>query len=554
MHFVILTKTITIKNVFYNRVPEIYNFKTFSPEEEPVIAPKMQARAKKAVKMMADMNLSELFPPPSATPTPESTEGPYQVPPALATAASAGQQMITKLVFPSMSSVLQDVWVLTELGITLYQFGSAVTPLPTVTFKIIALTFAIINVFLASIDGFFYISQVGTCAKYFQLKKKENADHNEDPNEGKGKEEKKEENEEETRKCMFLSKEWVEKLETWFEMVRNILSEVLLYPLLIFDLCDFITSSPYLLKEDGDATNVIFFGIGCFYFTLAVYIVRLFVLTGSTAALTQMPIDVCNSQKDTTSFIVSFAITAVGQMLSQLTIIFAISFKIKDENPIEGTEDINASPFLITSIILGGVLPNLGIIAYFLVNYYSLQDMAMGIFINMMSLLQSENFAELVFEGDGTEVPQEKAKELVEKINLPKTRQQFDERRKAQGWSDSIQFSFNMPLLIVAGLAYYAAIIAFIASLMFGSDPVSGEATFVLFRSSRLCIAVFVTIATIFATNTHSIGVINIWIVMAVFKITIFIARKSAFLSPFILAIAFSVITNENGWIVDILS
>ena len=515
-----------------------------------MIAPKMQERAKKAVKMMVNMNLSDFFPPPSATPTSVSGTKGSDLPPALATAASAGQQMISKLVFPTMSGVLQDVWVLTELGITLYQFGSSVTPLPTVMFKMIALTFAIINVILASIDGFFYITQVGTCAKYFQLKKQENADHKEDKEEV----ERNDENVEETRKCLFLSNEWVEKLETWFEMVRNILSEVLLYPLLIFDLFDFITSSPYLLQEEGDGANVVLFGIGCFYFTLAVYIVRLFVLTGSTAALTQMPIDVCNSRKDTTNFIVSFALIAVGQMLSQLTIIFAIGFKIKDENPIEGTEDINASPFLIASIILGGVLPNLGIIAYFLVNYYSLQDMAMGLFINMMSLLQSESFAELVFEGDGTEVPKEKAQELAEKINLPKTRQQFDERRKAQGWSDSIQSSFNMPLIIVAGIAYYAVIIAFIASLMFGSDPVSGEATFVLFRSSRLCIAVFVAIAIIFATNIRSISIINIWIVMAVFKIAVLIARKAGFLFPFVLAIAFSGIADANGWGVDLLS
>ena len=532
---------------FKNRVPEKYNFKTFSPEEEPVITPKMKERATKAVKVIANMKISDFVQSNNATSSSETANKDPYLSPALATAANAGQQMITKLVFPSVSNVLQDMWVYTELGITFYQFGSSINPLPTATFKIIALSFAIINVILASIDGFFYITQVGTCAKYFQLKKGESTGEND------GKNDVVDQDEEETRRCLFLNKEWLEKLETWFEMIRNVLSEVLLYPLLIFDLFDFITSSPYLLQEDGDATNVILFGVGCFYFTLAVYLIRLFILMGSTAALTQMPIDVCDSRKDTTNFIVSFATTAIGQMLSQLSIIFVIGFKIKDENPIEGTEDIYASPFLISAIILGGLLPNLGIAAYFLVNYYALQDMAMAVFINMMSLLQSESFSELVFEGDGTEVPKEKAQELVEKISLPKTRHQFDERRKAQGFFDGILSAFKMPLLVVAGIAYYAVIIAFIASLMFASDPVSREPRFVLFRSSRLCMAVLVVAATIFMTNMHSICVINIWIVVAFLKIIVFVAKTSVPLFPFIAAIAFSSIANANGWGMDML-
>ena len=514
------------------------------------MAPKMKERATKAVKVIAKMKIDDLVQSAYAVPSPGTEYKDPHNPPALAAAASAGQQMITKLAFPTVSNILQDAWVYTELGITLYQFGSSVNPLPTITFKIIALTFAIINVILASIDGFVYITQVGTCAKYFQLKKSDTSGSSEI----KEKEEEEEEEEGDGRKCLFLSKEWVEKLETWFEMLRNVLSEVLLYPLLIFDLFDFIISSPYLLQEEGDATNIILFGVGCFYFTLAVYIIRLFILTGTTAALTQMPIDVCNSQKDTTNFIVSFAVTAMGQMLSQLVIIFAIGFKIKDENPIEGAEDIYASPFLISAIILGGVLPNLGIVAYFLVNYYSLQDMAMGVFINMMSLLQSESFAELVFEEDAAEVPKEKAQELAEKIGLPKTRQQFDERRKAQGFSDRILSAFKMPVLILAGVAYYAVIIAFIASLMFTSDPTSGEATFVLFRSSRLCTAVFLTVAIIVVTNIHSITVINIWMVVAALKITVFIATKLLPLFPFIFAIVFSSITSAYGWGMDVLS
>lgn len=502
--------------------------------------------------MLAKMDLNDFVsaaPTAAAEPSQSTSSGPY-ITPLLASAANAGQQMIPKLVFPSMSGVLQDVWVYTELGITLYQFGSSVTPLPTVTFKIVALIFAVINVILASIDGFFYTTQVGTCAKYYQLKKEE-SDSKEKEKEETLEEEK---GEEERKGCLFLSKEWVERLETWFEMVRNILSEVLLYPLLIFDLFDFITSSPYLFEEEGDTASVIFFGIGCFYFALAVYIVRLFVLTGSMVALTQMPIDVCNSQKDTTKFVIRFTIVAIGQMLSQISIIFAIGFKIKDENPIDGTEDIFASPYLIAAIILGGLLPNLSIIAFFLVNYYPMQDIAMGLFINMMSLLQSESFAELVFEEDTTEVPKEKAQGLAEVISLSKTRQQFDERRKGQSFFNNILSSFNMPLLILGGIAYLAVLIAFIACLVVGSDPVSGEATFVFFRSSRLCMSVCLAMAVVLITNMHSIFVISIWVVVAFYKITTFIARNSVPYFPFISAILVSCIINTNGWTMDMLS
>ena len=48
---------------------------------------------------------------------------------------------------------------------------------------------------------------------------------------------------------------------------------------------------------------------------------------------------------------------------------------------------MNASPFLITAIILGWIIPVAGVSAFFVVNYYWMKEFSIGFWVNMISLL-----------------------------------------------------------------------------------------------------------------------------------------------------------------------
>jgi hypothetical protein len=65
-----------------------------------------------------------------------------------------------------------------------------------------------------------------------------------------------------------MSDKWKERFDTWFELVRTILSELLLYPLIMFDMFSFITDAMYDVtktNDPGNAQDFSFFVVGSFY-------------------------------------------------------------------------------------------------------------------------------------------------------------------------------------------------------------------------------------------------------------------------------------------------
>ena len=506
-------------------IDERYKFKVLSPEEEPVFHdPKTKTRAKKVITAIAKLTTIK---------EPETTKEnlkkskmskeerkEHRNSQLLNDAGNIGRQMAPKILFPGLSSLMQDLWVYAENGITLYQFISSAKMLQSqkTTLGIITLAFSTVALVLAAIDFFFYFVQLGSCARIIRTlvkkfrHKEESDDNGNDEAEGG-------ESAEGRQRCVCISEKWKERLETWFETSRNVLSELVLFPLLVFDLFGFITGSPYLFtKGEEDVQGVAFFVVStCFFFVLSVYIMRIFVLLSTTAVLTQMPLDICNSQKDTTSFVISFAITALGQMVSQFSIILAIGVKIKQETPIVGTDVPNVSPFLICLILLGAAIPNFGLLAYFLVNYFEFKDFSVGMFINMMSLLQSESFAETVFGGEAGEKPLEKAEELTEKFNLSRSKQVFDKKKQSSDnkWTAKVLAAMKIPILVLTGVLYYSVIIAFLVCLVLTRDNSTGEIQFVLFRYSGLCIAFFLVSVSLLVSNMYSLMIIHVWILVA---------------------------------------
>ena len=114
---------------------------------------------------------------------------------------------------------------------------------------------------LALIDGFIYFFQLGSCARCIRDCRGNPIEQGEALKANQ-------------TRCCHISEKRKEEFNTWFELGRNILSELLLYPLLVFDLVDFIAEQVYYPEGHRGRIDFSLFLVGGFYLILSVYIMR----------------------------------------------------------------------------------------------------------------------------------------------------------------------------------------------------------------------------------------------------------------------------------------
>ena len=66
-------------------------------------------------------------------------------------------------------------------------------------------------------------------------------------------------------------------------------------------------------------------------------------------------------------------------------------------------------------IIFGWIIPMAGVFVFFIVNYYWTKEFSISFWVDMISLLQGQGFAEAVLGGEGVSATKEAAEQLVEK-------------------------------------------------------------------------------------------------------------------------------------------
>ena len=476
--------------------------------------------------------------------------------PEMQRASLQGWSMIKSIVFPALPPIVQDLWVYLELVISIVAFALGlydsfpIDESHAYNFSYFGL--ATVAMILALIDGFIYFFQLGTCARCIrdcrgnskETQPFHQLEEEDDSSEG------------DQKKCCHLNEKWKERFNTWFEFGRNLLSELLLYPLLIFDLFDFIIGVGY--KPEGTFGRIDFslFVIGGFYLILSVYIMRILIVAGSMLSLNRIPNNKEATANDSDTFIlVRFCAHILGQIAVHLMIVLVIGTKIYNENHMENgqnmtletmfneslvdggngsqQESMKASPLLITAIVLGWVIPLAGVFVFFVVNYYWMKEFSIGFWLNMISLLQGESFAETVFGGNGLSTTKEKALEFVEDSQYKKVKKQL-KRFKSIPVLIKFFFPAHIPIAAISGLLYDILLLAFIVCLMLTYK--NGSVRLAVFTNdSKIFTAVFViSIITIVLANIHALILLNI-ILSLVIVIFAFAAAISAFLSPLLL-------------------
>lgn len=487
--------------------------------------------------------------------------------PEMERASDQGWSMIKSIVFPSLPAVLQDLWVYLELIVSILAFAFAIVDIFPIesnfSFKYAYFALATVSIILALTDGYFYFFQHGSCARGLQvcqkkIKSEEVADVDNKSNNDISMESN-------TKQCCKLSKKSQECFNKWFEFGRNIATELILYPLLMFDMFDFVTSHVYEPTDPLGRTNFSLFVIGGFYLILSVYIIRVFMVAGSMISLVRIPSEKMSGDTNG-SLLVKFCAHIFGQIIVHFMIILVIGVKIFDEHREadhgsvmnftlaenetmdvtsfhmdsggHGT-DIQASPFLITAIILGGIIPIAGVMAFFVVNYYWIKEFSIGFWINMVSLLRSKSFAEAVFGGEGITEAKSKVEQFLEKTKYQQVKKHL-KRFKAPSLWTKFFFPARVPLTAISGLLYDIILLTFLACLMLTSK--NGIVKLAVFSDDLLMTVVFVISATIIIlANIHILILLNV-ILFTVVLIFVLAFGIAMFLSPLLLLIYIPVI------------
>ena len=481
--------------------------------------------------------------------------------PEMQRASLQGWNMMKNIIFPALPPIVQDLWVYLELLISIVAFALGLLDTFPISeshaYNYSYFGLATIGMILALIDGFIYFFQLGSCARCIR-----DCRRNSEETQSFHQLEEDDSSEGDQKKCCHLNEKWIERFNTWFEFGRNILSELLLYPLLIFDLFDFIIGVGYEPESHMDRVDFSLFMIGGFYLILSVYIMRILIVAGSMLSLNRIPNNKEATANESDTFIlVRFCAHILGQIAVHLMIVLVIGTKIYNENQpimengqnimleamlnkslVDGgngsqEESMKASPFLITAIVLGWVIPLAGVFVFFVVNYYWMKEFSIGFWLNMISLLQGESFAETVFGGNGLSVAKEKAVEFVEDTQYKKVKKQL-QRFKTTPVLIKFFFPARVPITAISGLLYDILLLTFIVCLMLTYE--NGSVKLAVFTNdSKTFTAVFmISIITIVLANIHALILLNIilLLVIVIFAVAVAIA---AFLSPLLLFVYF---------------
>ena len=424
-------------------------------------------------------------------------------------ARKIGFKMVPQLLFPALPKLIRDLWVFGEFFITLFQFLLALISTNYRTsvnrsFTGIYLALSTINFILACIDAFLYFYELGSCRSIFEsLKKMRNRKkQKETANEIALEELQQEENVELENKKVYckwirLSEKRKQQLNLWFELIRTILSELLIYPLIIFDLFDAVG-----IGFVDDTQNLSLFVIGSFYLVLAVYIARVAMSIMTLLTLNRLLLHSKTSPSNI-RFILRFLIHIIAQVIVHISCVIAVGIKIRQENSGDG-ESYNASPILWVVMIGGWVIPFFGVVSFFIVNYYWIQQFATGIYIEMISLLQTPSVAESLFKSK-SEVSQEtkeRSKQFLEKMQHKKVQEEYEHEVDTTNRFSKLIHPIKVPGFIFLCILYNLFLGTFFACLLLTYD--NGNVSVVsLDECEGIALVVLIIIITI--ANIHII-------------------------------------------------
>lgn len=472
----------------------------------------------KIFKNLSDPNSSIVKYPPIMESAPMS--------PALKQGSKIGNVISSNFLMPGIPKIVGDLWVFIELSITIFQLIFSLINMKissNKTFNIVYICLASVNTLLACVDGFLYFYELTTCKTFYRL--------------CRGIEEKEEEEEEEgSEKTVLCSccprcrvpPKAIKFANQWFELVRTILGELLIYPLVVLDLFDLLGGGSFHPTNQQGRVGFSMFIVGSFYLVLSVYIGRT-VMSITTIRSLQGLTSTTSNDSNYTRVVVRFLFHVIGQIFVHLLCVMSVGVKIWQENRSLNGGSFKASPFLWAVIVGGWLIPFLGVVSYFVVNYYWLQSFSLGLFVDMIGLLEEPDFAQAVFEGGGTlkDDAMEKSEKLLEDVKYYDVKDETQERDEVVNPLAKIVYPLKIPIFLLYGILYDGLVGSFVACLLLEFDK--NHNVIVIDLTTTTGLATVATIALIVISNLHVIFVINLWMIIIILTLVVLLLGSPVF-------------------------
>ena len=193
------------------------------------------------------------------------------------------------------------------------------------------------------------------------------------------------------RKC-FHNKKGTSGLEELINLLRNVLAELLIYPVLICSIFSLVTARPFSSRNVEDILVLIQFGLCAISFIAFVYILRLVILAGAIFKI---------KKAKTTGTLVYFFIHVALQMIVQSFMIVVTGREIYEENIhfYTSTSILSYTNYTCLSVKISGYLwymiigsylfPIMGTMISFVVGYCWMQPFFLRIFKMSLNKLKT---------------------------------------------------------------------------------------------------------------------------------------------------------------------
>ncbi len=408
------------------------------------------------------------------------------VPPHFDLPYNIGLNLSRELLLPAMPYFLRDLWIFLELLVTVAQVVLAVISIPNSTniaVTIVFIVLASLSALLAGFDAFLYYYELGSYK--YMLKNCRKPKENDDKEQDEGK----------RCQCIRLSPKSKRIFNQWFEVIRTVVSELLLYPLIVFDLFD-VGRNGFINQR----LDFSIFLISSIYMVLSVYLARVIISMSTLRSLLKL-LSKTETGPSNIRFIVRFFTHIITQIVSHLACIVAVGLKIHQENV--NTQNFTASPFLWVVMFGGWVIPFIGVVIFFLTNYFWTQQYSIGLFIEMMSLIQVPNIAQSLFKSSA-DIEQDvsaKSQKIFKKMQFLKVKGDYHRKLENAKRITKLLHPGKIYAFLLIAFFYLILLISFFVNLLLQWDTNGNVALVDLYRGENIFIVG--CIAIIIVSNIH---------------------------------------------------
>ena len=405
--------------------------------------------------------------------------------------SEAGRAIFQEIIFPLIRPFTRDIIAISEFLVGLLGLILSIVSLTlgnNAAYNILHLVLAILSTVLGFIDMVVSLKFSAAFAKV--IKKLRNRNHIPEQAQAGNNIEALNLNQKDkdNKEPSFLKKGW--------DTGRILVSEAILYPLLVCDLIEFIVDKGYEVNEPTDVVNLILFIISLVSLIFYVYIVRLAVLIAmvihlqkcrtlepkqkealdakwfaeneiSTEKGEELDPDAARKARN---FQIYFILHVMGQMVAQIMMIVAVSLKIADDNRNRTLESpLHISNELWFMLVAGYIMPFLGILSFFVPTFYWVYEHENGLCLDFLSLLNMPGIDHVLYpDGDDMKEAYESIQKIASKLNEGnKLRENFEKLRNID-FGKKVSFAFRNPFLVVACLGYSFAQLSFVIVAIVG--------------------------------------------------------------------------------------